>query len=276
MAEAEASPLARFTRRRLTTFAALATYRCAPLAELDIPARRVATIVWQRRHANEQASVALAERMISAAHAIGTSRNPEVIPALTRLSRDEQAHVTACASVLETLGAPLAAPQPLRPHPSGEEPMLSFSRDVLMGLVVCETVSAARFAVVRRHTDILAIRRLIDAFLRDEVAHAGLGFALVPIAIHFTTRVLGAQRGKAWICRELLSAMAELEDVVGLDGARRGLPPVRPQPKGNPGIVEPGLDARAFYDAVTRRILPRLDACRVDITHEWRHRFDVP
>ena len=77
----------------------------------------------------------------------------------------------------------------------------------------------------------------------------------------------------AWLVGEAMTALRELESVVGLDGARRGLEPARPQPAGNPGVVEPNLDAIAFYQAVEQRVLPRFARVGVDVTTAWQGRW---
>lgn len=252
--------LARFTSRRKTALApvdvsvrdGLAPHACA-----------AAAIVWQRRHANEQASVALAERMIEAAEAAG--RDDTVVRALARLADDEQGHVDATANVLDAFDAPHAPAQAIRAPEVDEPPALSLARDIVVGLAICESVSAARFAVVRRVTDVPALRALVDGFLRDEVAHAKLGFLLLGEA--------RAMASETWLVTEAMTALRELEAVVGLDGARRGLEPPRPQPSGNPGVVEPNLDAIAFYEAVEQRVLPRFAVAGIDLAPAWQRRW---
>lgn len=263
----QVTPLARFVRRRRTAFV---PPRIEDVRTLDPAARDAAKVVWQRRHANERASVDLAERMQRYARALGAD---EQVDALARLAEDEREHVGATGAVLDALAAPRTAAAPIRAPDSSEPPELSFARDVAVGLALCETVSAARFAAVRAATDIAVFRRLIDGFLRDEVAHAALGMALLPCARDGVRRTLGDADGDAWLTRELSRALVELESTVGLDGARRGLMPPRPQPRGNPGIIEPNLDAIAFYDAVAGRILPRVERCGLPIRAPWESRF---
>lgn len=255
-----ADALARFTSRRRTTLAAVdASVRDG----LSPHACAAAAIVWQRRHANEQASVALAERMVEASSAAG--RDDVVVRALARLADDEQAHVDAAANVLDAFDAPHAAAQAIRVPDADEPPAFSLARDIVVGLAICESVSAARFAVVRKVTDVPALRALVDGFLRDEVAHAKLGFLLLREARALAT--------DAWLVREAMTALRELEVVVGMDGARRGLEPPRPQPTGNPGVVEPNLDALAFFRAVEQRVLPRFAHAGLDLAAAWQSRW---
>ena len=255
-----ADALARFTSRRRSS---LAPVDASVRDGLSPHACAAAAIVWQRRHANEQASVALAERMVEAATAAGC--DDVVVRALARLADDEQAHVDAAANVLDAFDAPHATAQAIR-VPDAEEPAaLSLARDIVVGLAICESVSAARFAVVRRVTDVPALRALVDGFLRDEVAHARLGFLLLDVA-----RGLASE---PWLVTEAMIALRELEGVVGLDGARRGLDPPRAQPRGNPGVVEPNLDAIAFYTAVEGRVLSRFAAAGIDVAAAWQRRW---
>lgn len=259
--------LAGFIRRRRVAFAPPCS---SELTNLDPTARAAAILVWQRRHANERASVNLAERMERHARALATG---ETVGALERLADDERRHVDATGAVLDALQAPRVTAARIRTPDPSEPAELAFARDVVVGLAVCESVSAARFAAVRSATDIPVFRRLIDGFLRDEIAHAALGIALLPYARGLVRRTVGSAACDAWMTSELMSALVELERTVGLDGARRGLRPPRPQPSENPGVIEPNLDALAFYDAVTRRILPQIERCGLPIRAAWEARF---
>ena len=147
-------------------------------------------------------------------------------------------------------------------------------RRVATGLVVCETVSAVRFAVVRRHTDLPVARACIDRFLRDEVAHARLGFLLLPLARSHHAATVGEARAREDLDEELAATFRHLDQVVGLDAERRGLAlEARAQPTQNAGVVEPALDALAFYDAVRNTIVPRLAKQGVDAGSAWARRW---
>lgn len=262
----EGARLARFVARRTLTFL-VPTH--ADVARVPAVAHPLAVAIWQRRHANERASVALAERMLARAQKVGADGWSD---ALVRFAEDERRHVEAVRSALGALDAPGTVAATLAEPPVAEADALSLARDIVVGVAVCETISAARFANVRASTDIPGFRALIDGFLRDEVAHAGLGFALTPSARALAHRVCGAD-GDSWLVVEIVRAMCELELVVGLDGERAGLAPRRPQPAHNPGIVEPNIDALAFYEAVERRILPRFTASGLLVERAWRSRF---
>jgi len=228
-----------------------------------------ARLVWRRRVVNERLSVDLARRLRL------TAPEPELDLALARLEADEQRHVFLTQEVLARLGAsePEATPDLTvdEPHP------VAYFRLVLTGLALSETVSAARFAVVREHTDLDTFRACIDAFFRDELAHSELGFVLLPSALEQLVMAIGKDRADALALDELRSAFAHLDEVVGLDLERRGgPPPARPQPPDNPGVIEPALDALAFYRAVHEELVPRLERAGLPAERAWRQRCAPP
>ena len=232
------------------------------------PAVHAAVLVWSRRVRNEAQSVALAHEL----RAVVGSDDPVLAAALDRLADDEQSHVELATAFLAVLGAAPPPPEPALPdHP--EPPTLRALRCVLTGLAVCETVSAMRFATVRAHTDLAAARACIELFLRDEIAHARLGFLLLPGAIAARAAEVGdAVTGE--IERELGATFRHLDLVVGLDAERRGLVLARrAQPPCNAGVVEPALDALAFRDAITRTIVPRLTRLGIDAGTIWSQRW---
>ena len=156
------------------------------------------------------------------------------------------------------------------PH---EAHAIRFARLVLTGLAVCESVSAARFEDVLDATDLAPFDRAIALVLRDEKAHAELGVRLVPLALDVLRRSIGEELARALIEEELTTTFAHLDRVIGLDLERRGpLPEPARQPRRNPGVVEPLVDARAFYRAIESRVLPRLERLGVPAREAWRAR----
>ena len=142
------------------------------------------------------------------------------------------------------------------------------------GLVVCETVSALRFARVRRHTDVPVARACLELFLRDEVAHARLGFLLLPLAVANHAASVGSEKAHEDLSAELAQTFRYLDEAVGLDAERTGLAlETRPQPTPNAGVVEPMIDALAFYDAVQGTIAPRLARLGVDASQPFAARW---
>jgi hypothetical protein len=228
--------------------------------------------VWARRVFNEAGSVQIATRLRASASASGVTL-PAVTAALERLEEDERLHQELARAVLARLGgAEPRLPEP--PAESAPEPAVEFARLVLIGLSVCETVSAERYTAVRSHTDRPLFRDCIELFLRDEVVHSELGFLLLPVALERLQAALGPASLRPFVQRELRGCLRELDLAIGLDASRRGgLPPARAQPPDNPGVVEPAVDARAFYEAVQATILPRLELLGLEATAIWERRW---
>ncbi len=229
------------------------------------PAREAARLAWTRRVAGESQSVEVAIALREAYVQSGVTL-AHVDDAIARLEDDERAHVALCCAFLRAIGS--APPEGAQTPPLEDDdrtPSLRFLSYVLTGLAICESVSALRFAAVRAHTDLPVPRACIDHFLRDETAHARLGFDLLPIALAHHSRVAGAATAARDVARELRETFRHLDLVVGLDAERRGMPLVaRAQPDSNPGVVEPALDALALYRGVERSIAPRLDRLGLD------------
>jgi hypothetical protein len=234
-------------------------------------ARTAARIVWRRRVLNEMLSVDLARHL----HRAAVHRDevdPLLHSAFMRLEEDEATHVELASAVLARLGdetLPEASSLPVRQ----ERAEMVFTRAVLTGLCVCETVSASRFAAVREHTDLPIFRACIEVFHRDELTHAELGFVLLPLALERLRSSLARPAADALVFDELRATMAHLDLVVGLDLERNGgPPPPRPQPAQNPGVVEPAVDARAFYRALHDEVVPRLSALGLPAKNAWELR----
>ncbi len=233
-------------------------------------------LVWSRRVVNERRSVELALEMARALERtpLGAS---SLAPALARLADDERGHVDLASAFLARLGAPVPDAEP---EPAGGtlEPTHTFLlRCATTGLAVCETVSAVRFAMVRRHTDLTIPRVCIEHFLRDEIAHARLGFAVLPTVLAHHSRMTDEHATSLALASELRETFRHLDVVVGLDADRRGLRLTeRPQPPCNAGVVEPALDAIAFRAAITGTVIPRLARLGVDAATIWAKRWDAP
>ncbi len=268
MADTARARLIALARRRLLEPPTLERVDASALPQ---PALHAARIVWARRVVNETLSVEVAARLRATALVAGLV--PEAHAALERLEADEARHVALAQAVLTALGedAPACSPSP----PMREElAAVRLMRLVLTGLAVCETVSAARFAAVRRYTDLPVYREIIELFLRDETAHGELGFVLLEDVLAQLRVAVGSPAASAVVSDELRATLRHLDEVVGLDFARRGgVPALRPQPSGNPGVVEPAVDAVAFYEAIEQTILPRLEKLGVPARVAWDARW---
>lgn len=254
-----------FAGRRRSALPDLEAMAADPCPEAALAA---ACFVWRRRLVNETLSVDLARRLREHARGI-EGLGDDVAQALERLEEDERVHVELAGAVLARLGA--AVPEEPAVLPArGEHALVAFARLVLTGLCVCETVSAARFATVREHTDLPFFRACIELFQRDELTHGELGFVLLPEVIARLRAALGEAGAAALLEAELRGALGHLERTVGLGFARRGgPPPPRPQPEGNPGVVEPAMDAVAFYRAIEGEVVPRLEALGLPARRVW-------
>lgn len=273
MAESEES-----ARSRLLSFAQRPRVEPPDMAAFDaavVPAlaRQAAQLVWARRVANERLSVGVARRIRATVEQAGVV-DSAIDAALERLEADEVAHVELATTMLNRLGATTSVGSDAAPPAPPGDAAESLFRQVLTALCVCEVVSAVRFASVRPHTDLPLPRACIELMLRDEATHGELGFALLPLAVARLVAEVGRDRVAVIAGDELRTALRELDRVVGLDAGRRGgLGPARPQPTPNPGVVEPAVDAAAFYTAVERVIVPRLERAGLPALAAWRERW---
>jgi hypothetical protein len=268
----------RATADRLIAFADRRRSPAPSLGALDASGwpeakRAAAGIVWSRRAVNEAQSVELAERLAEAAARTPLS-SPPLRGAIERLAEDERGHVALATAFLERIGVVAPRIERTLERSGGEALSLFLLRCVLTGLAVCETVSAVRFATVRQHTDLAIPRACIEHFLRDEIAHARLGFLLLPLAIEHRASVVGAELAAAEIRAELGATFRHLDLVVGLDAERRGITLApRAQPRDNPAVVEPALDALALRSAITGTVIPRLAGLGIDAGPIWARRW---
>lgn len=234
----------------------------------------VARLIWHRRVVNETRSVEVARKLRQLASAIG-SLGDDVDAALLRLEQDEMTHVELAGAVLKKWNAPASTiPNAATTIVLPDEPRaVSLLRLVLTGLCICESVSAARFASVREHTDLDGYRACIELFYRDELTHAELGFVLLPHVANVLRNELGAERATSLIMEELRATFGEMDRIVGLNMERNGgVPRARPQPTMNPGVVEPAVDAAAFYRCIHEDLLPRLEALGFSAREAWTTR----
>lgn len=271
MAPATADRLIAFARRARAETPEIGSLECASWPE---EARASAALVWSRRGIAEAQSVALAERIREHIARVSGSDRDALIEACDRLLEDERRHVALARAFLERLGG-RAPRSPPGIAPDRAEPWQRFLlRCVLTGLAVCETVSAMRFATVREHTDLAVPRACIESFLRDEIAHARLGFLLLPTVLEERAAGIGRDAMMEEVRIELRSTFRHLDLEVGMDAERRGIVLVRrPQPPMNPGVVEPALDALALRRAIRRAVIPRLARLGIDAAPMWTARW---
>jgi hypothetical protein len=264
-----------FTHRRRYAAPNLDTLEACPDVALD-----AARFVWHRRVVNESRSVDLARRMQETQQTQQAATHTGALGeaffnALVRLEEDETSHVDLATAVLKKLNAPtiVIPPDATTVVLPDESAGLSMMRLVLTGLCICESISAARFAAVREHTDLDGYRACIELFYRDELTHAELGFVMLPHIVTNLRDEMGNARADELVAEELRTSLGHMDRVVGLDFERKGgPPPTRPQPKPNPGVVEPSVDALAFYRSIHDDVLPRLESLGLDARQAWKMR----
>ncbi len=243
------------------------------LEECPTEALAVARIIWHRRVVNETRSVAIGQALHRFAKA--AAFDTAVLDAFQRLELDETTHVELASAVLKRLGVSnIVIPADTTTLVFPNEPAaISLMRLVLTGLCICESVSASRFACVREHTDLEVFRACIELFYRDELTHAELGFVSAPLVAAALRDEFGEEHAQALFLDELRATFGEMDRVVGMNLERSGgVPPERPQPKPNPGVVEPAMDARAFYQSMHDDVLPRLEALGFPAQEAWKTR----
>lgn len=262
--------------RWLDTFTHRKRLRAPNLEALDdcpAEALAVARIIWHRRVVNETRSVAIGLALHKFAKA--AAFDTVVLDAFQRLELDESTHVDLASAVLKRLGASniVVSADTTKLVFSNEPAVASLMRLVLTGLCICESVSASRFACVREHTDLEVFRACIELFYRDELTHAELGFVSAPLVAAALRDEIGEERAHALFLDELRATFGEMDRVVGMNLERSGgVPPERPQPTSNPGIVEPAMDARAFYQSIHDDVVPRLEALGFPAHEAWKTR----
>jgi len=260
-----------FSQRRRLPVPDLTAFEPALLAA---PALAAARFVWARRVTNETASIEVGTRLLATARALGLGGS--LLDALARLEEDETVHAHLARAMLARLGEPDFRPPEVLPALPSERAEASFARQVVCALCIGESVSASRYAAVREATDLPVPRACIDLFLRDEVLHGHLGFSLLPGALAALAAATSEREAHALVADALRGTLRHFDATVGMDAERGGMPAARPQPADNPGVVEPAIDALAFYDAVTRTIVPSFEACGVRAADVWARRWADP
>ncbi len=146
--------------------------------------REAARIAWATRISDEYRSVAIFCELL------GLLTDLEApfaaLCAVQRLIGDELRHTQITAEVVDWLGGTADLEVDLRdvglpPRRTGETPAMRALRIVARELVVVEEESIYALAAYRAATKEPAIRRVFEVVLRDEVRHAAVGRALLPL-----------------------------------------------------------------------------------------------
>ncbi|HEY2517312.1 MAG TPA: diiron oxygenase [Polyangiaceae bacterium] len=242
----------------------------APYAAEDV---RFAIAAWPMRAAEELRSALIIRALARAARASGM---PAPWPArFWSAVRDELRHSRLCAEVGARLGAarPTYDPRPVRARlTSLADPRERLAALLLVEVAMGETISMMLFAAGRRGAREPATRAALRAILRDEVRHQRLGWA----ALRALWPTLDDRRREA-LQREAARGLAGSERQV----AAPAMQWLRAGKAFHPayaalGVLHPERRIEAFYFAVERLVVPRLNALGLDGGRAWAERYRQP
>jgi hypothetical protein len=196
-----------------------------------------------------------------------------LVQRLSDARADEAEHARVCARVAEQLGAsaprfdrgPLEARMARVPQPLPR--VLSLAAiEVAAG----ETVSCALFSEATTRSREPLTRWALTAILRDEARHAQLGWECLSAALALP----GAGAGLEALHDELKVAFASMEQLTAVPSLRRleAALPFDPALEGL-GVLAPEVRVDAFYAAVEKRVVPRLDALGLRGAEAWADRY---
>jgi hypothetical protein len=232
---------------------------------------RFAAQAWPLRAAEEDRSQAILQEVGALAQEVklGAALTARLVDA----ARDEGEHRELCLRV----GKAMSARAPRLDHSAVRARLRSLPgapRERLLSLLAVEvaageSVSCALFsAALDRAEDSLTCSAL-TTILRDEARHALLGWECLAAALQ------GApEASRAWARSEARRGLAALEQSVARPALRR-------LESGEPfddrlaayGVLSPDARVEAFYEAVEKRVLPRLEALGLDGQDVWARRY---
>jgi hypothetical protein len=233
---------------------------------------RFAIAAWPMRAAQELRSALVFRALAAAARAVAM---PAPWPSrFFAAAHDEIRHARLCAIVGEDLGAEPPAwnvdsvRDRLGALPNASSRVATL---LLVEVAIGETLSSHLFRAGQRAAIEPRTRAALGVILRDEIRHQRLGWdALAALwATLDEPRRAAMQRtaaaGLASCERDIaLPALRRLEANAPFDPAYAAL-----------GVLHPETRVEAFYRAVERRIVPRLDRLGLDGQRAWRDRYRV-
>jgi hypothetical protein len=230
-----------------------------------------ATAAWPMRSAEELRSALIFRALTRAARACDM---PSPWP--TRLAsavHDELRHSRLCAHVGVQLGAkpPTYDRRPVlaRLAALGADPRERLGSLLLVEVAMGETISTMLFAAGRRGAREPLTRAALASILHDEVRHQRLGWA----ALRALVPTLD-DRGREAMQREASRGLGASERQVALPAMQwlREGRQFRPAYAAL-GVLHPERRVEAFYFAVERLVVPRLDALGLDGKKAWADRY---
>jgi hypothetical protein len=239
------------------------------------PAEQVlfAAAAWPLRAAEEARSEAVFREIGRVA--VAERVDPVFQARIDQAADDERFHAELCVEV----GAELGAPSPrydatpverrLAALPSGLPRLLAL---LTVEVAVGETLSCALFKEGMQRAKEPLTRAALSAILRDEAKHAQLGWNLIEA---LAPRLDG--RDRAFLQEEVRLQLGALEQV-------HAVPALRSLEQGldfdsaleSLGVLHPEVRVAAFYEALERRVLPRLEALGLEGHGGWQRRYARP
>ncbi|HVZ34509.1 MAG TPA: diiron oxygenase, partial [Polyangiaceae bacterium] len=201
------------------------------------------------------------------------ARIPDPWPQLFKAAcRDEVRHARLCAEVGRQLGA--AAPEyDARPVQARlarlSEPLLRAATLLLVEVAMGETVSTLLFRAGRRSALEPLTRAALTSILADEVRHQRLGWmamtALWPRLSPAQRRALQTEASSALAAFERKIAAPALDRLRRAERFDAGYAAL--------GVLAPKVRVEAFYFAIERLVLPRLERLGLDGKLAWSERY---
>jgi hypothetical protein len=241
------------------------------LAPFTESAVRFAAQAWPLRAAEEDRSEGIFTALCEAAAAVALPA--PLVERLTDARADEAEHARLCTRVSELLGA--GAPRfdrgMLEPRFARvPQPLLRVLSLSTVEVAAGETVSCALFREAATRSREPLTKWALTAILRDEARHAQLGWETLTAALALP----GAPAELEPLHGELKAALASMEQITAV-------PSLRMLEAGTPydpaldalGVLAPQVRVEAFYDALEKRVLPRLDALGLRASEAWAARY---
>jgi hypothetical protein len=187
-------------------------------------------------------------------------------------AHDELFHARLCATVGTRLGAERPRYDATRVHDRLAplvDPLARACSLLLLEVAIGETISMLLLRAARRASTEPLTRAALHLILADEVRHQRLGWTAlsawwpglsdeVRTTLQETTRI-----GLAALEQQVAApALSRLSSGAPFEAPYAAL-----------GVVKPEARVEAFYDAVERLVLPRLDKLGLDGQGAWRRRY---
>lgn len=183
---------------------------------------------------------------------------------------DELHHADLCASMAITLGAPKPASRPL--WRTGQAPTTREERGsraleiVLVEGAIGETISSALFGAGWRATVEPHARAALARILRDEVTHSRRFWRLLD-----ALRLDGDDEHLHGVAARGFALIEQTQMVPVLTRLKNGEP--FEDAWAELGVLRPEARVEAFYAAIERRVVPALNARRLDGERAWAGRY---